>query len=110
MMSKHTPGPWRLILDTWRYPVVQRQSAGGFQVMALDDDVAVADARLIATAPELLDEHERWARQFGAALMAVMQEDYGPIRELAISMPFDFHGDGSPTLRSDAIAKATGGQ
>lgn len=49
-------------------------------------------------------EHAEWASKFGAALMAVMQEDYGPITELAMSMPFDFHESGSPTLRSAALS------
>lgn len=66
------------------------------------------DAQLIAAAPDLAEEHQQWSEEFGQALMAVMQEDYGPITELAMRMPFDFHDSGSPTLRSDALAKARG--
>lgn len=66
------------------------------------------DAHLIAAASELAEEHQQWSEEFGQALMAVMQEDYGPITELAMRMPFDFHDIGSPTLRSAALSKARG--
>lgn len=56
-MSGHTPGPWRLSDDTdiGFYPAVQRGRSGGFEVRDSDKDRALADARLIAAAPELLE-------------------------------------------------------
>lgn len=80
---------------------------GGYTVQAADKEME-RRAHLIAAAPELANEHQQWAEEFGQALMAVMQEDYGPITELAMRMPFDFHDGGSPTLRSAALAKARG--
>lgn len=68
----------------------------------------IADARLIVAAPGLYAEHQEWAEKFGAALMAVMNEDYDLITDLAMAMPFDFHESGAPTLRSAALAKARG--
>ena len=57
--AKHTPGPWMFVPAggvAWNeYPIVQRQSAGGFQVVDADKERATADARLIAAAPELLE-------------------------------------------------------
>ena len=53
---KHTPGPWICFVPfKGRYPIVQRGRSGGFQVIAVNKDSALADARLIAAAPELLE-------------------------------------------------------
>lgn len=71
-------------------------------ISELREQLAQRDAKLAW----VVDEHRAWAAEFGAALMAVMQEDYGPITDLAMRMPFDFHENGSPTLRSAALASA----
>ena len=62
-MSKHTPGPWTLTRtgDHKRWIVGNRQSTWGTEVAEVysddtDPDEAAANARLIATAPELLVE------------------------------------------------------
>lgn len=54
MTMKHTPGPWALIIEDEYPPIVQRGCAGGFQVMSHDNMIAIADAHLIAAAPDLL--------------------------------------------------------
>jgi len=54
-MTKHTPGPWRLLKREGSFPpVVQRGLEGGFSVAGSNPDTEDADARLIAAAPELL--------------------------------------------------------
>lgn len=54
-MSKHTPGPWRVIPPySGGHYAVQRGREGGFIVKGLGADRGEADARLIAAAPELL--------------------------------------------------------
>lgn len=63
-MNKHTPGPWRLEINTaedceWgdRWPIIV---ADGYEVIGKeglygDIQTDIANARLIAAAPELLD-------------------------------------------------------
>lgn len=57
MNAKFTPGPWRLIPRDAanRPPAVQRGAQGGFVVNGLDAATEDADARLIASAPMLLE-------------------------------------------------------
>lgn len=59
-MSKHTPGPWRVVTEEGR-PVVKCANdfyitntvdAAGYES---DDDTMFANARLIAAAPDLLE-------------------------------------------------------
>lgn len=52
----HTPGPWRLIPpeEGHHTPLVQRGTEGGFSVLGVSRDRELADARLIAAAPDLL--------------------------------------------------------
>lgn len=59
-MSKHTQGPWRFIApDEFNCrPIVQRGSQGGFQIYGLDRETEIADAQLIAAAPDLLEANE----------------------------------------------------
>jgi hypothetical protein len=53
-MGKHTPGPWSCRIDPDHAVIVQRGHSGGFVVSDLDIERAVADACLIAAAPDLL--------------------------------------------------------
>lgn len=64
-MTKHTEGPWELIEWDDRWPAVQRQKEGGFQVIGTNPKSALADARLIASAPDLLEA-------------AIVQHECGP--------------------------------
>jgi hypothetical protein len=66
-----------------------------------------ANAQLIATAPELLEEHKVWAKNIGEALIRVLQKDYSLIDILAKTTNIDFTS-GEPVLRSEAIDKAEG--
>lgn len=65
-----------------------------------------ANAKLIAAAPELLDEHKDWAATFGRALVAALQGDYEDVNRLARELKLEWKTDGTPRLKSDAIAKA----
>jgi len=108
--TKFTPGPWQV--EDGSLPINVETVSGAcicdVWEFAVGDDEPAANAHLIAAAPDMYAEHKQWAEQFGHALMAVMQEDYSPITELAMQMPFDFHEGGSSTLRSAALAKAEG--
>lgn len=61
----HTPGPWIVLLPDMDYqkPLVKRGMEGGFAVMGLSKERELADAYLIAAAPDML-----------AALEAAFQE------------------------------------
>ena len=54
-MTKHSPGPWRAILD--EKPDAEIWDANGLEIAKVyfDSDRREADARLIAKAPELLE-------------------------------------------------------
>ena len=62
---------------------------------------------LHAAAPDLLAEHEEWAHVFGRALLGSMQGDDSEWQHLAHTWGVRFQ-DGSPVLKSAAIAKAKG--
>ena len=63
-MSAHTPGPWRFIERAHGMrPSVQRGGEGGFQVIGKTQEREDADARLIASAPDLLDALEACAAE-----------------------------------------------
>ena len=92
-MSKHTPGPWRVIGAGW-------DERGDAQYTLRDvKAIGAADARLIAAAPDLL-----------AALKRVLSDD-----EVALSRPdYEFaraailkaEGEGLAHLRSTAMMGA----
>ena len=55
-MEKFTKGPWRVsVCFVRRTPLVQRGMSGGFYVTDDDDLRAIADANLIASAPEMYE-------------------------------------------------------
>lgn len=68
-MPKHTEGPWNLENVGTGWTIGPREMAGRDYVAdvhehvpgpeAMPDEEAAANARLIAAAPELLEEHER---------------------------------------------------
>ncbi len=96
-MSKHTPGPWRVEVDTdpeasWerKWPTInaEKYEVVGCEGFYGDYETDMANARLIAAAPDLLD-----------ALVQFVDEFEG------------CYADGEPAMikARAAIAKATGG-
>jgi hypothetical protein len=94
-MSKHTPGPWEVV-DSF-YPSIKEVMGPSFNVKAVmwatdlterDYQERLADLRLIAAAPELLEALETWLEQYSA-------EEYEDCPEVVQTRA--------------AIAKATGG-
>ena len=88
---KMTPGPWRYIppLGDDDFPMVQRGNSGGFSVQSRNREMAMADARLIAAAPDLFhlvldaiedaDEFETdWNKAARAAIAKVMDSKKSP--------------------------------
>jgi hypothetical protein len=53
----------------------------------------------IAISP-LEEEHKRWAKMFGAALVLAIQGDYSEVDRLAREMRFEFV-DGEPVIKSE---------
>jgi hypothetical protein len=79
-MSKHTPGPWKIVGTI--YPSIKEISGPSFMVSAVlwgtglnekDFQKRMADMRLIAAAPELLEALER-VKATGVFLGAIPQE------------------------------------
>jgi hypothetical protein len=58
-VSAHTKGPWKYEAPReFADPLVIRGLSGGFAVMDYDKERAIADAKLIAAAPDLLSALE----------------------------------------------------
>ena len=54
-MSKHTPGPWKILHDPVHGgPLVATEDVAIADVMEMEGGMSKANARLIAAAPELL--------------------------------------------------------
>lgn len=115
---KHTKGPWAAshnpaseIREGWQIGMWQRDVTAntGFGPSATGigetKEEADANAHLIASAPELLDEHKAWAKNIGSAFAKALQGDYEEIDILAKNTELDFT-TGEPCLKSEAIAKA----
>jgi hypothetical protein len=66
-MNKHTPGPWTLAVAEDCPPIVIKPGVHDICVMqgAMSNAGVMADARLIAVAPEMLAELQRLADAFG---------------------------------------------
>lgn len=102
-MSKHTPGPWRFYTDPQPNgcPIV---GTGGLMVAQLahsinypeQRDTAIANARLIAAAPELL---EALGDLMGVAEAAMLRANFD-------GGEYDIEGELADARA--AIAKATG--
>lgn len=54
MSAKHTPGPWKIRAERYRFIHVY-SSGGGIAHLDTVDGEGAANARLIAAAPDLLD-------------------------------------------------------
>lgn len=89
-MSNHTPGPWMIRAERYRYIHVYAHG-GGIAHLDTVDGEGMANARLIAAAPDLLEVLEE--------LLSMCQRQE------------DFHDDGDGCMferASAAIAKARG--
>ena len=101
-MSKHTPGPWGYVFTD--YGIVVDANAGKTDIAAVthrvDDSVEIANAKLLASAPELLEALKE-AESFIAALpKPSVKKDFSSLNRLEQSLK---------VVRA-AIAKATGEQ
>lgn len=111
-MSKHTPGPW--VAVRWSDDEVEAYgwsfSAGG-HLLPLSDletdnpDECEANARLIASAPELLEALRMWQHLHEAA--AGYEGKYGKELDAAIAAQ-QIKIDAAANASRAAIAKATG--
>jgi len=106
---KYTPGPWE---------AKNVENAGGdICVMSKRGYVAIActrneglinaeaNARLIATAPDLLEEHIQWGKILGHILVAALQNDYEALDIYKKHIKLDYR-DGEPFIQSKAISMA----
>lgn len=114
---KWTPGKWRV--DPENNGDIQAVD-GPLEIASVDPRVLtggikpdsaeeiIANAVLIASAPDLYAEHDDWAAQFGKAVIAFLQGDDSVFADLAHNMPIEFDTDGSPRLRSTVLRRARG--
>jgi hypothetical protein len=56
MSTKHTPGPWEIVPADKQIQIHAKGFKGSLALIDWSDERANADARLIAAAPELLDQ------------------------------------------------------
>lgn len=101
-----TPGEWEQIENR----VFVKGTT--FRVAVCDSNIAdyseeKENARAIAALPNLLAEHEAWAKDFGTALVLFLQGDSSAIDNLAHDLIIDYK-NGEPILRSIALKQAKG--
>jgi len=112
---KHTPGPWSVndSGDTLFIEGLRNGEGVGIAFDLYDEDIEptleelYANAHLIASAPELLEEHKHWAIILGHILVEALQGNYKALEVYAKHMKIEYR-DGEPWAKSEAIAKAEG--
>lgn len=119
MKEKHTPGPW----EAKQIPQITHLGARGprhFEIVKNKTRIASVwdnslihgtevdfNARLIAIAPELFEEHKDWAKILGHIIVKALQKDYEYLGIIAKHLPIEYR-DGEPRVKSQAIFKAEG--
>ena len=105
---EHAKGPWS-VEKYEMHPHYEIYARGMQRVAFCEDHLSESEgnARLISAAPDLLEEHERWAKVFGEILVLALQEDFNLVKWIANNMKIDYE-NGSPVLHSSAIQKAKG--
>ena len=119
--SKFTKGPWKVEYsqETGRPLGIYAPNDTGIPgavgnivrrngIGLPSSETAQANAYLIASAPDLLEEHEAWAAIFGKALVDALQGDYDEVNRMAREFKLEWETDGAPRLQSAIIAKAKG--
>ncbi len=132
---KHTPEPWEYGFDEYGgydccsagYIILSAEQhictidVGDYEGKSnhIPNEAAEANAERIVSCvnacaginpeavPELLAEHRQWARDFGVAIVELLQGNTLSLAELATQYRLVVK-DGGPFLESAAIAKATG--
>lgn len=109
--AKHTPGPWRMH-DMESFTVVAGKpsiciaNANALHRSEAEND---ANARLIAAAPDLLEENIQARTTLGMMAMLALQSDLEGVQEIARTLDISLYG-GVPFVASPAIAKAEGAE
>lgn len=102
MPNKHTPAPWRVILAPTQI-VTGNKVVANINKACIDFDESQANARLIASAPELLEALEL-AGGFPWVHNAAITNDIEALRAICLSYSTWWNNKAMP-----AIAKAKGG-
>ncbi len=66
---------------------------------------SASNAQAIASLPELIAEHEKWAHEFAWALLMYLQGGRDAIEKLSQDLIIDYDRNGEPTLRSEVLAR-----
>ena len=115
-MSKHTPGPWKIDKVDGRFVyALNKQGTNSFHARISpgyapgydNEEKQIANARLIATAPYLLEEHIQWSEMFGKFIVELLQQNTLGIEQFITTAVVEYI-DGKPRLKSGAITRATG--
>ena len=104
MKTKHTPGPWQ-----YNERTVSKQISN--HALSIADcygknEEAQANAKLIAAAPDLLEEHKDWSKLLGHIVVEALQGKYDCLKEVMTELTI-IYIDCVPHIESAAIKKAT---
>ena len=77
---------------------------GFAEVVALAHPI---NARLIASAPDLLEEHKHWAKIQGRIIVEALQGEFEYLKVIAQTARIEYI-NGEPYLKSEAINKSEG--
>ena len=67
---------------------------------------STANAKLIAAAPDLLEEHRDWSKLLGHIIVEALQGNYDCLTEVKTELPITYI-NGTARIESAAIKKAT---
>lgn len=100
-MSQHTPGPWTIHdqVDSEGFTIIKGQGLRLAKVTNSEPDWAEANARLIAAAPELLEDCEATMRDLNTAIDHLNIWNFGELQA---------HLFGMQQKRAEVAAKAKG--
>ena len=116
-----TPGPWQMepvllgceleqaydvgpagVMEDYRIAIVKAECGG-------DDEQVLANARLIAAAPDLYEELDQMAAVLGRIAVAASCLDWEEVASICFAeLGVDFLEDGSPKAKTKSLAKARG--
>ena len=105
--TKHTPGPWDVMEGKTLLHIEtenDRIHKPGISICSVPKNNK-ANARLIATAPELLEDHIKVCKLLGRFVILCLQKDTTVLEHFAYNIKIEYR-DGEPMIKSDIIAKA----
>jgi hypothetical protein len=107
---KYTSGPWKLNKlryygTTYEISTLDGKAICDLWAVDVGEEQREANVHLIASCPDLLEEHKQWARIQGRIIVEALQGNFEYLKVIAQTAQIEYV-NGKPFLKSEAIAKA----